>query len=124
MVPDGRFLAESIAVRAARNPRVKVVERVRIDEILKELSLGDIGPIREETAVRIGNLLGANLLLLGSAAQVGDTKLLTMRLVKVETGEVIGGISDRNSGDLSALVESTYGRLDELIAVGPKAHHH
>ena len=113
--PDGNALAEILSERASHNDRVKVVERVRIKAVFDELLLGDTGPVSEDTAIKIGNLLGANVLLLGSAISNGDHRIVTLRLVKVETGEIFGGSTETTKGDVAAEAQSEYDKIDALI---------
>jgi TolB-like protein len=76
---------------------VKVVERQRLQAILDELKLGHQGDIDAATAARVGKLLGADTLLLGTYFERMGTLRIDARLVKVETEEVIlaHGASDR-----------------------------
>ncbi len=69
---------------------LKVIERERIQWLLDELDLqADAGRVDQQTAVRAGKLLGAQSVLLGSYIKHGKKMIITARLVKVETGEII-----------------------------------
>ena len=60
-----------------------VVERRKIDKIIKEQSLGLTGLISEKTAVKAGNLLGANFLLygeIGSVIVIRHEKLVKLKI--------------------------------------------
>jgi TolB-like protein len=94
----GETLAESASLGLASVPEAVLVERQRITEILSELKLQKTDAIDQETAVRIGRLLGAQLMAFGSFAALGDTTLLTARVVSVETGEILGAAAERGGG--------------------------
>jgi len=82
---------------------LKVVERERLQWLLNELDLqSDDGRVDQETAVRMGRLLGAQSVLIGSFIVNGRDMYLGTRLVKVETGEVILG-------------EQLFGRRDDIF---------
>jgi curli biogenesis system outer membrane secretion channel CsgG/Flp pilus assembly protein TadD len=49
-----------------KDPFLKVVDRENIDRILEEQRLGLSGIVDEQTAVRVGNLIGAQAVLMGS----------------------------------------------------------
>lgn len=91
---------------------IMLVERERLDEVMKELKLGMSGLVDEETAAEIGRLAGCEYMLMGSITNlarggsgvavplfvipvsVGTSNqkvkaTLDVRLVKVETGEIV-----------------------------------
>ena len=69
---------------------LRVVERERIQWILEELELQqDAERIDQDTAVQLGRLLGAHAVLLGAFTVLGDQMWMSVRLVDVETGEVL-----------------------------------
>lgn len=53
------------ALTATGDPFLKVVDRENIDRILEEQRLGLSGVVDEQTAVRVGNLIGAQAVLMG-----------------------------------------------------------
>lgn len=114
----GVDLAEAIAARLASNPHFKLVERHRIQDIYKELELGDVGPVDHKTAVRIGGMLGANVIALGSFSILGGQPVVVMRLVKVETGEVVGGVTERGdeASQLDLLSERAAKSLGDALS--------
>jgi curli biogenesis system outer membrane secretion channel CsgG len=53
------------ALTSTRDPFLKVVDRENIDRILEEQRLSLSGVVDEQTAVRVGNLIGAQAVLMG-----------------------------------------------------------
>jgi tetratricopeptide (TPR) repeat protein len=86
-------LADFFESDFAKISDLKVVERDKIDVILKEIELGESGVVDVATAVRAGKLLGAQLMIFGSITQLDDknTKML-VKAVKVETSEIIATV--------------------------------
>lgn len=69
---------------------LKVVERERIQWILEEIGMeNDPGKFDVHSAVRVGKLLGAHTVLLGSFINAKNELWLGARLVKVETSEIL-----------------------------------
>ena len=71
---------------------LKVVERERIDWLLKEIKLqrqSDV--VDQSTAVRVGKLLGVNAVIFGNYIVFNDEMVINARVVKVETGEILLG---------------------------------
>lgn len=84
-----------------------VVDRNQMEEIMDEYELILSGMVDEEDAVEIGSLVGANVIATGSVTQLGNDFNITIRLISVESSEVIA------SGILSVPIES----LIETITV-------
>jgi TolB-like protein len=67
----------------------RVVERERLQALLDEQKLGQSGKIDRATAVRVGKLLGAQMMILGGFFELGPSLRVDARLVDVETGRII-----------------------------------
>jgi hypothetical protein len=70
--------------------KVRVVDRQNIAKIVKEYEFqaGDLTD--ETTAVEIGKLSGADIIVIGSISFVGNVYYLNIKLISVETAEIIG----------------------------------
>ncbi len=80
-------LSDLICAKMSSSKGFKLVERNRMDDMLKEIKLGYSGIIDANTAIQLGKMLGANVMVFGSFSVFEGKVLLTIRLVKVETGE-------------------------------------
>lgn len=79
---------------------LQVIERERIEWLLKELKLQkQKDKVDQSTAVRTGKLLGANAVVFGSFIATEGQMNITARVVKVETGEVLFGDQVRGKPD-------------------------
>lgn len=89
LTPLGYGLAELLATDLTVSTRLVVVERVRIDAILRELKLVDEGVTDPVGAPRVGRLIGARRLLIGSlsAGPEGITRVQA-RLIDAVAGTV------------------------------------
>lgn len=83
-------LADMLVAELARDPSLIVVQRDRVEEIIREQALQLSGRVADETAVRIGRLAGATVLITGSVTAIGDRIRMDAQLVGVEQGRVLG----------------------------------
>ena len=89
----GKGLADMIITDLATLSKLKVVERERIQFVLDELALSDSTVknkrlVDPEFAVRVGKLMGAQSVLIGSFMKFGKKLRVDVRMVKTETSEI------------------------------------
>lgn len=100
---------------------VKVVERERLQDVLKEQQRGASGKLDARTAARIGKLLGARYLVLGSYFDVLNSFRADARLVDVETGEIVKSLgANGKADDFLVLEQSLADGLRAAMAALPK----
>jgi len=85
----GESCADAIINRISTDKKVRIVERKYIKKIIEELKLQMTGLVNEETAVEIGNIIGANYFIFGSVTIMGQNIALDARVANVETAEII-----------------------------------
>ena len=80
------------------NDRVfTVVDRTNIALIQQETSFQMSGEVSDETAVSIGQMLGAQIIVSGAVSQIGDRFRLRVRALDVTTAQILGQFN-RNVG--------------------------
>ena len=101
MEPLGKGMASMLITELTKVKAFRVVERERLNDVLAELKLSQTGVIEQSTAQKIGKLLGAQTLLLGSFMNSFGSKIrVDLRIVETETGltlkaeEVTGDVED------------------------------
>lgn len=67
-----------------------VAERQKLAAILQEQALGQTGVLDEQTAQRVGQLVGAQFLVSGEISSIGSKLRIDCHILKVETGQVRG----------------------------------
>ena len=77
--------------------KVRVVDRQNIAKIVKEYEFQQSDLTDQSTAVEIGKLSGADIIVIGSISYVGKQYYLNIKLISVETGEIIGSSIDKAS---------------------------
>ncbi|MBI3567114.1 MAG: hypothetical protein HY084_02770 [Gemmatimonadetes bacterium] len=82
-------LADMLMSDLATSPELRLVERLQVNSMLRELALVDSGRVDPHTAPRVGRLVGARRLLIGDAVLAPDgTMQLNARVVDVIGGTV------------------------------------
>ncbi len=83
-------LADFFEYDFSKFPGMKIVERDKLDYLLREAKLSEEGKIDPATAVRVGKMLGAQLMVFGSITQLdGKNARMVVRVVDVETSEIV-----------------------------------
>ncbi len=65
----GDGLGEMLTTELMRTNRFIMVERAALGDIVKEQELGQTGLVRRETAAKVGDLLGAQILVMGALTE-------------------------------------------------------
>jgi len=119
--PLGRGLAALMISFLSGSTDLKVIERERLQWLLDEMDLQqNQSRVDQETAVRAGKLLGATSVLLGDFMKMNRRSMaMNVRLVKVETGEVL--MTDQVRGRPDRFYEMAE-ELSLKVAQGINAH--
>lgn len=92
----GYGLADMLMTDLAHSRQVIVVERSRLDAMLRELSLVQAGRVDSAQAPRVGRLLGARRLVVGSVSARGNGEFgIETRLANTVDGTLAGAMSAR-----------------------------
>ncbi|MFZ5980028.1 MAG: CsgG/HfaB family protein [Candidatus Zixiibacteriota bacterium] len=78
-----------LETKLVASPKVRLVERGRIDDVLKELNFQQSDYVGERAA-EIGKILGAEYLITGNVSMLGHDLILSVKLVSTETSEIVG----------------------------------
>jgi TolB-like protein len=92
-------LAQMLISDFSALPEVRVVERARLKALLEEQKLGRSGQVDPASAARVGKLLGARFLVLGSYFDLKSVLRIDARVVEVETGRIVGSVGSNGPGD-------------------------
>ncbi|NBF40977.1 MAG: hypothetical protein GVY14_11220, partial [Spirochaetes bacterium] len=109
----GSALSEMLVTAVANSPAVTVIERSQVETVLEESRFQLSGVTSTEDSIEIGNILNAEIIILGSVSRFGERIELDVRVIRLETGEVL--FSHYGSSD-DAGVRSMVNTLGEEIA--------
>jgi TolB-like protein len=105
----GEIVAEWLITSLVRTGRFDVVERSQLQKILKEQQLGMTGMISQDSAAKVGELLGVKVIITGSVIRVGNDYDINTRLINVEDGSILK--AEKIRGPVLDVIE---GMMDSL----------
>lgn len=83
-----------------------VLERKQMQSILKEQAFDLSGVCNStECAVKIGQLLSAEKIVIGDIGKIGETYSVTVRLLDVSTGRIENSVNERHKGSTEELAD-------------------
>lgn len=85
----GVAMAEILTHTFFDQSKFRLVERIEIDQLLREQKFQLTGAVDSKTAVNVGKITGAEYILIGSVDKIGNQYQVNARLVKVESSQVI-----------------------------------
>lgn len=84
-----RYFTESLVVAADQSKTFTLADRTALEKIAEEWKLQLSGAVSDTLTAKIGELLGAQVLLVGNLFDKNDNYELFLKLVRVETGELL-----------------------------------
>jgi len=107
-----RGIAGMMISELTQNPAARVVERQEIQRLVDEQNLGAQGRVEASTAAKIGKLVGARYMVMGTFIDFYGDFRVDVRLINAETGEVVKTESERMQRDhLYDIIRNVAGRL-------------
>jgi TolB-like protein len=98
--PLGYGLADLLMTDLARARQLRIVDRLRLEALLRELRLASTGSVDTTAAPRVGKLVRARRLVIGSLNEMPGGQLgIDARIADVATGEVRTAVSASASVD-------------------------
>ncbi len=86
---DAEYFTEHLIASFSQNKKFKAVERKDIQKIMTELKIGMSGLADDQTAAKVGKLIGAEMLAGGRLYEKKQGYEIFLKLLRVETGEVL-----------------------------------
>lgn len=111
-------LVDMLIAELANNPSLIIVQRERVDEIVREQAFQLSGRVTDESTVKIGRLIGANVLVTGRMVVADGVLRLDAQLVGVEQGTVLGAVAAEGGlTDVATVARLLVGKLRALFPV-------
>lgn len=116
---DGAALASSLRdmliTEFAQNAKLKMVDRNAVDQLIRSRQLSLSGKLKDEDAMQIGQLLGAQYGIAGGLIFDKTDARIDLRLVDIETGEIMNTYKDKVARDkFLSLVEKVAAQFSNL----------
>jgi TolB-like protein len=91
----GNYLEESLADLLLGNTDLPVVERNQLDQVLQEWEYNLSGMVSEDSVQTIGNMTGADAVLVGILTRVDQTIQVNLRIIDTESAMVLASAGGR-----------------------------
>ncbi|MDR0444136.1 MAG: penicillin-binding protein activator LpoB [Treponema sp.] len=86
---NAAFACDEIEYQLGDAGKFKIVDRNALDRIREEQNFQMSGEVSDSTAVSVGNMLGANIVITGSITGSGNTQRLTVKALDVKTAQIL-----------------------------------
>jgi curli biogenesis system outer membrane secretion channel CsgG len=80
---------EELEFQLVESGKFKIVDRKSLEVIRSERNFQMSGEVSDESAVSIGNLLGAHIVITGALSGSGETRRLNLKALDVQTAEIL-----------------------------------
>ncbi len=111
-------LSDFFAYDFSKISNLTVIERDKIDFILKEIKLQQSGAVDEATAVKVGKILGAKYMIFGSITQLDDNLArMVVRVINVETSEIVDAVDKEGKPKYSEMEKDLVKKLAAALDV-------
>lgn len=113
--PDlGKQLGDILTARLSIHDQFRLVERQKLQELLKEQQLNLSGMVDSGQAVKVGKMLGARIMVFGRAFIVDSDLYLVAKVVGTETSQVKGVIAKgKTESNLSDIIDQLADKLTD-----------
>ena len=102
---EGSTLSDAFRSYLINTNAFRVMERGKMDEVLKEQGFQSSGACSDEACiVEMGQLLGVDNILAGSIGRVGGTYSVNVRFISVKTGEITRTVTKLFKGEIDGLL--------------------
>jgi len=101
---EAQFLSDRLRTELFETGAFQVVEREKMQEILKEQGFQKTGCTSIECAVEIGQLLNVSEMVAGNIGKIEEVYSISLRIIKVETGAIIKTATRDFRGKLSEVL--------------------
>jgi TolB-like protein len=83
------FITGELEHRLVESNKFKIVDRNSLDSLRSERDFQLSGNVSDESAISIGTMLGATLVLTGDISGAGTSRRLYVKALDVATGEIV-----------------------------------
>jgi TolB-like protein len=111
--PLGKGIASMMLSDLSAVKEIQLVERERMQDLLKEIDMQRTKYFDSTTAVKTGKMMGAEYVVVGAFATVEPQMRIDTRVIRVETGEIVK--TAQVTGDQDKFFELEQQLADRLI---------
>jgi len=108
-------IPEMLMTDLGKSKRITFIERLQIEKALKELGLAMVGVVDEKTAVKVGEWLGCEDIIIGNVSVLLNNIRIDARVIDLKTGRLIE--SSKIEGKTSEIFRLTDQLASNLLYV-------
>lgn len=113
---QGKSIGELLNALLSTQDGIFLVERAELNKILAEQELGLAGNITASSAIKVGQLTGAQILITGRVFEAGKKNYAVAKIISAETGRVYGASANFTpSEDLGQVVDKLCKQIAKII---------
>jgi len=114
----GGIISSMMTTDLVNRGRYKLVERAQLDNVSKEFALSLTGMIDEDTATKIGKVVGAKYVIAGTVSKL-EAIHIDMRMIEVESSEIVVavGVECFKTKDIRAVTKNAVNGLDRRLGI-------
>ena len=86
---SAEYVIDELEFKLVDARKFKIVDRRRLEQIRREQNFQMSGDVSDDSAVSIGNMLGANIVITGDISRSGASNRLVLRALDVTTAQII-----------------------------------
>jgi len=83
------YVVDELELQFVNSNKFTIVDRRRLDQIRNEQNFQMSGDVDDNSAVSIGKMLGATIVITGDISGLGSSQRLVLRAMDVRTGQII-----------------------------------
>lgn len=113
---QGKSIGQLLNALLSTNDGIFLVERAELDKILSEQELGLAGNVTTASAIKVGQLTGAQILITGRVFTAGKKNYAVAKVISAETSRVYGATTSYTpSEDLDVVVTKLSDQIAKII---------
>jgi len=98
---EGAEWSERLTVQLVRDGKIETVERKRLEQIIREHDLNESDLVSEKTRQKVGRLVGASMLVMGTLG-----RQIHVKAVETESGKIVYAISLDRPGAAAGSIDT------------------
>ncbi|MCR4438811.1 MAG: CsgG/HfaB family protein [bacterium] len=107
-------LTDRLRSMLVRTRRLSVVERGKMEDLLREAGFQQTGCTTTECAVQVGRILNAEFMISGSVGRIGRVYTIDINVIDVESASIVNSISEDYRGEIEGLLDLMRPIADQL----------
>jgi len=112
----GSSASELVGVQLGKSGNLVLIERSSLDAVLSEQGMGLTGAVDPQSAVKLGNLIGAQILVTGRVFKAGKNTYCIAKAISTATGRSLPAQTQVNGDDWMGAATKLATELDASIA--------